>query len=296
MRRMYRVLNFIILHPLGKKHKLISFYHFVRWQLTQFFYPGERVMTFVNNTKMAVNRGDTGVTGNIYVGLHDFNEISFALHLMNENDIFADVGANVGFYSMAISNSTGAIAYAFEPIHSTFNKLEKNIKLNELENKVISVNAAVGSVEGDLKMTNNLDTVNHVVVSDKASDHLTSIKVIKLDHFFSKINYPKLIKIDVEGYESDVIAGMENILSSDTLCAIIIELNGSGGRYGYDEKIIHEKLLNHSFFPCKYDPFERTIKELDSYGTTNTIYIRDIDFVKSRLTSATSFKVFGEFI
>jgi FkbM family methyltransferase len=172
----------------------------------------------------------------------------------------------------------------------------KNIKLNELENKVISVNAAVGSVEGDLKMTHNLDTVNHVVVSDKASDHLTSIKVIKLDRFFSKINYPKLIKIDVEGYESDVIAGMENILSSNKLCAIIIELNGSGGRYGYDEKIIHEKLLNHSFFPCNYDPFERTIKELESYGTTNTIYIRDIDFVKSRLKSATSFKVFGEFI
>jgi FkbM family methyltransferase len=296
MRRMYRVLNFIIFHPLGKKHKLISFYHFVRWQLTQFFYPGEKVLTFVNNTKMAVNRGDTGVTGNIYVGLHDFNEISFALHLLNENDIFADVGANVGFYSMVISNSTGAISYAFEPIHSTFNKLEKNIKLNELENKVISVNAAVGFVEGDLKMTNNLDTVNHVVLSVEASDHLTSIKSIKLDRFFSEINSPKLIKIDVEGYESDVIAGMENILSTDTLCAIIIELNGSGGRYGYDEKIVHEKLLRHSFFPCNYDPFERTITKLESYGTANTIYIRDIDFVTSRVKSATSFKVFGEFI
>jgi hypothetical protein len=50
-------------------------------------------------------KNETGVTGNIYVGIQDFYEISFALHFLKENDVFADVGANVGFYSIIISNT-----------------------------------------------------------------------------------------------------------------------------------------------------------------------------------------------
>ena len=41
-----------------------------------------------------------GVTGNVYCGLHDFAEMSFMLHLLRAGDLFADIGANVGSYTV----------------------------------------------------------------------------------------------------------------------------------------------------------------------------------------------------
>jgi len=89
---------------------------------------------------------------------------------------------------------------------------------------------------------------------------------------------------------------MQNIISSNKLKAIIIELNGSGGRYGYDESLIHQTLLSHSFKPFHYDPFERKLTELNSYGSTNTLYLRDLNFIYNRLSEAPKFEVFGELI
>jgi len=40
--------------------------------------------------------GETGVTGNIYTGLHEFSSMGYLLHVLREGDLFVDVGANVG--------------------------------------------------------------------------------------------------------------------------------------------------------------------------------------------------------
>ena len=78
--------------------------------------------------------------------------------------------------------------------------------------------------------------------------------------------------------------------------AIIIELNGSGNRYGFNELLIHKILLGFGFHPFNYDPFERKLVEVQVSGTHNTIYIRDIDFVEKRLRTAAHFEVFNRFI
>jgi hypothetical protein len=43
--------------------------------------------------------------------------------------------------------------------------------------------------------------------------------------------------------------------------------------------------------PYQYRPFERELIKIEKYGTHNTIYIRDIDFVKNRVVSARKYKV-----
>lgn len=97
---------------------------------------------------------------------------------------------------------------------------------------------------------------------------------------------PSLIKIDVEGYETLVLKGADKTLLNPTLKAIIIELNGSGGRYGFDEKIIHQNFINLGFKPYSYIPFDRKLVEKSTFGDYNTIYIRDLDFVNQRIFSA----------
>jgi hypothetical protein len=75
------------------------------------------------------------------------------------------------------------------------------------------------------------------------------------------------------------------------LKGIIIELNESGLRYGYDESLIHQKLLNHGFRPYQYQPFERKLNELSTFGSHNTIYLRDLEFVQNRIASAVAVKI-----
>jgi hypothetical protein len=105
-----------------------------------------------------------------------------------------------------------------------------------------------------------------------------------------------LLKIDVEGFESDVLKGASTVLQRQSLKAIIIELNGSGKKYGFDESLIHGKLLKLGFRPFSYRPFLRELTAIPTWGKSNTIYIRDVNFVSERLRSAESFKIFGKLI
>ena len=102
---------------------------------------------------------------------------------------------------------------------------------------------------------------------------------------------PLLIKIDVEGFETEVLKGAKKILSNPILKAIIIELNGSGHRYGYDEKLIHQELLILGFQPYKYNPDRREVISTPSYGNHNTIYIRDEPYVSDRISKARKIKI-----
>jgi hypothetical protein len=98
--------------------------------------------------------------------------------------------------------------------------------------------------------------------------------------------------VDVEGFETDVLMGGGNILKHSDLKSIIIELNSSGKRYGYDDNDIHKTLSNLGFKPCSYNPEERLITVMDKFNPDgNTIYVRDYDFVRRRLASAPKVKI-----
>ena len=78
------------------------------------------------------------------------------------------------------------------------------------------------------------------------------------------------------------------------LKAIIIELNGSGKRYGYDEAAIHAKLTDLGFSPYSYDPLKRKLDKLARFGMNNTIYIRDVEYVEKRLKNADKVKILNK--
>jgi hypothetical protein len=105
---------------------------------------------------------------------------------------------------------------------------------------------------------------------------------------------PAMIKIDVEGFETEVMNGMDKTLKNDNLKAVLIELNGSGKRYGYDEDKIHQLFLTHGFKACKYEPFTRKITFLETFGLFNTLYLRDLDFIENRISIADKVRLFTE--
>lgn len=272
---------------------MLAIYKFLSWQISQLIFPGMRTVSFVGNTKLYMRKGLTGATGNLYLGLHEFNDMAFLIHFLRREDLFADAGSNIGSYTVLASGYVGAKTIAFEPVPTTFELLVNNIRLNNITTFVTAYNCGVGSKNDWLYFTSSNDTVNHVV-KDSTNNNTVKVEVNSLDFFSEKHGVPSLIKIDVEGYETEVINGMMRLIKQPQLKVIIIELNGSGYRYGFDERLIHEKLLTAGFKAFTYDAFKRDLIAVEQHGTHNTIYIRDVEYVDNRLKTADKISLFGE--
>lgn len=287
-------LRFVSAHPLTHQHKLKAIARIARWQVGTRMLAGTYVYEWVNGSKFYVRRGETGLTGNIYVGLHEFPDMGFLLHFLRSEDFFADVGANVGSYSLLACAAIGARGIAFEPIPATCERLIQNLRLNNLDQRVLALNQGVGAAPGELSFTDDLDCTNHALATDEVHANAVSVPVTTLDTaLFGRT--PMLMKIDVEGYETPVLEGARATLADPSLRAVIMELNGSGVRYGYDEAHVLAVMLEAGFQTYAYDPLARTLTDLDgkNVDSGNTLFLRDLPFVRERLRTAQKVQVNG---
>lgn len=279
--------RFIATHPLTRDRKLAAFARFARWQIESRL-RSEVVVPWIAGTRLAVRRGMHGATGNVYCGLHDFAEMAFILHLLRAGDLFADIGANVGSYTVLAAGVRGARVVAVEPGAAAGVALAKNIALNGLGDRVSVHCVALGASVGRLAFSTGQDTTNHVLSESDEGDQ--QVRQITADALFAN-ETPLAIKLDVEGYEAAVLAGARATLADPGLKALIVELNGSGSRYGFDDQETHRSLLQYGFVPHNYEPRFRVLAAQEGISGQNTIYIRDTDWVQDRLTTSPSFKV-----
>ncbi len=243
---------------------------------------------------LIVEKNMAGATGNLYCGLHEFEDMSFLLHFLRKEDLFLDVGANIGSYTILASGQIGCKTMAYEPVPTTFDRLKNNIAINHIDDKVEAFNVGIGSFSSKIRFTIDKDSENHVMLEHENSPSV-EIAIEPLDHILGQ-NYPILIKIDVEGYETEVLKGARDLLQSSGLQAIIIELNGSGRKYGYSDNDIHQSLLDQGFQSVEYLPFERRLNERATYGDMNTIYVKNKNLVSERLVGSKGYTLFGEHI
>jgi hypothetical protein len=96
-----------------------------RWQIESRICDDVTV-DWIGGRRLAARRGMTGLTGNIYAGLHEFADMAFLLHFLRPSDVFADVGANVGSYTILASGVIGCPTVAFEPDPLTAAAFERN--------------------------------------------------------------------------------------------------------------------------------------------------------------------------
>ena len=161
----------------------------------------------------------TGATGNIYVGLHEFTDMMLPLHFLREGDLFLDIGANVGSYTVLASGVCQAETWSFEPDPGTVRHLRRNIEINNLDGRVTVYELALGDAESEISFTIGLDTMNKVAaVGDK---NVRSVRQQQLDTLIGEYQ-PVMIKMDVEGYEEEVFRGAQALLANK--CLKVIEL------------------------------------------------------------------------
>ena len=245
-------------------------------------------LEFLDGIKCRVRKGD-GIVGNYFFHLYEYEESLFFLHYLRGSDSLVDVGANVGHFSLIAAHWSGAQVMAIEPIPSTFQRLLTNLELNDLRGSgpglVDPRNVGLADAHGVLRFTTNRHTANRVALEPTPDS--VEVPVTALDELCVPGSID-LVKIDVEGFEHNVLRGGSAQLESDRLAAVVIELNGSGKEFGSDDHQVVELLSAQRYRPWRYDPFERELTPLEGPNPAgyNTIFIKDLERVRARVREA----------
>lgn len=281
------IIKNLVLHPLNRGREFTGILMFIRYQFATRLLDSKFLVNWINDSKFLISKHETGLSGNLYCGLIEYESMSFLLHYLRKGDDFYDIGANVGAYTILASGVVGAKSISFEPVLSTYDRLIDQIKINRIEHLVDLNNFGVGDKADKLEFTDNLGCMNKVNTDPNCID-VTTVNVIKLDDYYNATSN-SLVKIDVEGFESFVLQGGGNFFSSQNVSVLIIEINGSGGVYGVDDIEIHKLVTSFGFHAISYEPFGRKISPLDSYNLVgNTIYAKDVVFAQQRVASSDS--------
>ncbi|WP_165876180.1 FkbM family methyltransferase [Mariniflexile fucanivorans] len=260
-------------HPLTKTSPLKGMLRYLMFNVYQTIFPKPRVYKWINGLKFYAEKGDAGLVGNIYYGLMDYDDSMFLIdHLKSEN-LFVDVGANLGHYTLLANGICKAKVIAFEPIESTIVKLRKNIVLNGLEKNVTILKYGVGDKNEMLNFTTNRTVMNSVSIKENTNTIKLEVKTL---NELLKNESPTFIKIDVEGYEYKVLIGASDILEKPSLKYLMVEFNNSGERYNIKDDDVYRLILTHNFVPISYNVETKEIAILESYNKEkfNTLFIR----------------------
>jgi FkbM family methyltransferase len=274
-------------HPINRRRKLkaVAEYGFI--QIASRLVPGEVCVPFPNGTRLLIPPRMKGAAHYIAPRLCEFDEMALVAHLLRKGDLFVDVGANIGAFSVLAAGVAQANVLAFEPSPGTFDSLTTNIRLNGFQDSVRLVQAAVGRTAGFVSLTRGRGTENFVPSASQGTD-CDKVALTTLDTELGE-RPVSLLKVDVEGYETEVFAGAKQTLSSKQLQAIIVERNDAGVRYGFDEDALHQGIRELGFVSCSYDPLNRNLSPIGIQARGNIIYVRDLARARALVKAAPPF-------
>jgi FkbM family methyltransferase len=217
--RFINILRRFLRHPIPE-HLLIylsNYTPFARKLIPpEYLYPENSFRTFIRDgITYRVDLSD--VIGH---ALYFFNRYFVPLQLfklIREDSVVLDIGANIGTVALrAAGIATRGRVYAFEPGAINYAALRQNIALNKLKN-IVAINKALGAVAGQSRLftVNRFNAgMNRILSSDDDFKDFEVVRVGTLDEEVRQLGLERidLIKIDVEGYELNVLNGARNVL------------------------------------------------------------------------------------
>lgn len=124
-----------------------------------------------------------------------------------------DVGANTGYYGILAATKFNATVHSFEPIPEHISCIKESARINGVENRINTYTVALGSNKNNLELSlaGSGSTLVKDFLGQSSSAPTLSVAVETLDTL--NLPAPDFIKIDVEGYEWEVLQGAREIIS-----------------------------------------------------------------------------------
>jgi FkbM family methyltransferase len=197
-------------------------------------------------SRLWVDLHRTSASKVIYANPPDLPEMLVWQRELREGALFVDVGANVGTYTLWAAE-LGAEVIALEPAEDTFGLLQENIALNGYQ--VTAVRAAAGDHCGTARFTSDLDSANRLAADGPVRADLTTIDSLVGDCHVTGM------KVDVEGFEIEVLRGCSRALAERRIGLIQLEWNeASTAALGADRRPVAQLLAGYDYLLYRPDP------------------------------------------
>ena len=191
---------------------------FNRMQLTQ---PQIREIL---GSRMRLDPGRRGLDRDLLLdGIREPIATGHIMATLGADDIALEIGANIGYYALIEARICRRVL-AVEPHPDNYKRLIENLTLNGAEN-VETFNLAFGAVEGEIPMScsalSNWHSCRGAISEDRTS---IMVPCTQIDSFCSTHGYPTFMKMDVEGFELEVLRGASTTLQK--VRGLFLELHG----------------------------------------------------------------------
>lgn len=287
-----KVLN----HPNNKKAKINTLGRLFLWKLNQLFLHKPVTVDLTPEIKCVCHPDSSFGSLIVYTKFPEYAEMNFLYDYLEKDDIFVDVGANIGAYSLIAASKikTGKI-FSFEPSPKALKYLKENIQINNIKHIVTIVDKVVSDKNGFEKFISGKHSeVDRIGGKSDLFHKIKTIPSITLDKFLTiqKIPYVDLIKIDIEGAELKALKGLREFLVRDKVGAILFEINSNCKDYGYVEDDIFHFLENLGFSLYSFAE-ENKIKKLNRNKLPGSLMFNVLAVNKIKRTQTRIKKIFS---
>lgn len=155
-----------------------------------------------------------------YQGIYEAGTLWMIERLLQSGDVFFDIGAYIGLMSLHASRAVGSdgLVHAFEPHPDRVRRLRSTLATNHVENVRVHPFAVGHHGEG------RLSDGTFKTLLDVGAEVTYPVDIRSLDELVLELGLPNMVKIDVEGWESEVVASGTQILSATNAPALCVEI------------------------------------------------------------------------
>ena len=98
-KKLIPTVNYIYHHPMNNGNRFKAVIKFLKWQIAIRLQPCRIIFDWVDGSKFILQKGEKGLSGNLYCGLMEHEDMAFLLHYLESDNDFYDIGANAVSYT-----------------------------------------------------------------------------------------------------------------------------------------------------------------------------------------------------
>ena len=229
---------------------------------------------------MEVDTGDAVGRVVAVSGIWEPNATAIVRRVLAPGDVFVDLGAHTGYYTLLASHIVGAEGhvFAFEPSPARYLELLANLSRSTMRN-VSAFSVAAGSGDGTATLyeaprpntsasTLSAGALARPAVATRDEFRPVEVMVAAADSLLPTDLFERVrvVKVDVEGYEVEAIQGLERLLASGAPLAVLVEVSpawtGEGSvwverlcaRHGLEPWLVSNEYTLTGYFPARLQP------------------------------------------
>jgi FkbM family methyltransferase len=233
------LVRYVWAHPANEGQRVRALWRLARYQAAGRLLHRRAIARLGERSRLWVDLHRSGASMVLYANPPDLPEMLVWRQVLGPGELFLDIGANVGSYTIWAAE-LGADVIALEPADDTFALLVENVELNGYQ--VRAIQAAAAAACGTASFTAGRDTANCL-----DADGMVQTRLVTVDSLIDDRTVAGM-KVDVEGFEIEVLRGCARALSEQRLRLIQLEWNMASLRaVGADRRQIAGLLAEYGY-------------------------------------------------